>query len=345
MRGALETTSRGRRDDRTKRREFIALLGGAAVWPLAARAQQTAVRKKVVGTLMPYAETDTEFTSRVQALRQELGKLGWKDGSDVEFDERWTGDNMDLVRASVANLVGLNPDVIVVTGGRIIPVLMQSTRSIPVVIPGAPDPVGVGWAKSLSRPGGNITGFSMFELSIVGKMLGILKQVAPNTSRVAFFYNPDNPNTAYFRRNFVSAASALAVEPIIAPIHGLADIARSIEGLAERPNTSIFFAPDATISILREEVIALVGRYRLPAIYSDPVFPRIGGLVFYGPDRIDLFRRAAGYVNRILRGEKPSDLPFQEPTKFQLIVNRGTARALGLELPEQMLMLADDVIE
>jgi putative tryptophan/tyrosine transport system substrate-binding protein len=344
MRGALEKTRRCR-DDRTKRREFITLLSGAAVWSLAARAQQTAVRRKLVGTLMPYSENDHEFVSRVQVLRQELGKLGWKDGADIEFDERWTGDNMDLVRASVANLVDLNPDVIVVTGGRIIPVLMQSTHSIPVVIPGAPDPVGVGWAKSLSRPGGNITGFSMFELSIVGKMLGILKQVAPNTSRVGFFYNPDNPNTAYYRRNFVSSAGALAVEPILVPIHGLADIGRAIASLAEQPNTSIFFAPDATISILRDEVIALVGRHRLPAIYSDPVFPRIGGLVFYGPDRTDLFRRAADYVNRILRGEKPSDLPFQEPTKYQLMINLGTARALGLEVPQPLLMLADDVIE
>jgi putative tryptophan/tyrosine transport system substrate-binding protein len=235
--------------------------------------------------------------------------------------------------------------VIVVTGGRIIPVLLQSTRSIPVVIPGAPDPVGVGWAKSLSRPGGNITGFSMFELSIVGKMLGILKQVAPDTCRVAFFYNPDNPNTVYYRRNFESSAGALAVEPIIVPVHGLADIDRSIANLAQQQNSSIFFAPDATISILRDDVIALVGRYRLPAIYSDPIFPRIGGLVFYGPDRIDLFRRAAGYVNRILRGEKPGDLPFQEPTKYQLVINLGAARTLGLEVPATLLMLADEVIE
>jgi len=328
-----------------KRREFITLLGSAAVWPLAARAQQPAVKMKRVGTLMPYAGNDPEFTSRVQVLRKELGKLGWKDGSDIEFDERWTTDNMDLVRASAANLVELNPDVIVATGGRVIPVLMQLTRSVPVVIPGASDPVGVGWVKSLARPGGNITGFSLFELSIMGKMLGILKQIAPNSSRVALFYNPDNPNTAYYRRHFESSAEALAVEPIIVPIHGLADIGRSIASLAEQENTSIFFAPDATINILRDKVIALVGRHRLPAIYSDPILPRSGGLVFYGPDRIDLFRRAAGYVDRILHGEKPGDLPFQEPTKYQLVINRGAARALGLELPEKLLALADEVIE
>jgi putative ABC transport system substrate-binding protein len=329
-----------------RRREFITLLGGAAVaWPLSVRAQQPAGRMRRIGILMPYAEGDPEFGVRVRAFRQELGKLGWIDGGNIQFDERWTTDNMDLVRANAANLVELNPDVIVATGGRVIPVLMQMTRSVPIVIPGASDPVGVGWVESLARPGKNITGFSSFELSIIGKMLEILKQIAPTTSRVALFYNPDNPNTAFYRRSFESSAGALTVEPIIVPIHGLADIGRTIASLAERQNTSIFFAPDVTINILRNEVTALVERHRLPAIYSDPMLARSGGLVFYGADRIDLFRRAAGYVDRILRGEKPSDLPFQQPTKYQLVINRRAATALGLELPATLLALADEVIE
>jgi len=223
--------------------------------------------------------------------------------------------------------------------------LMQLSRSIPIVIPGASDPVGVGWAKSLARPGGNITGFTSFELSILAKSLEILKQIAPAIVRVALIYNPDNPNSVFYRRTIEAAAVQLAVEPIAAPIHGLANIDHAVASLADRQTAGVFFLPDLTVNRLRDEVVALLARYRLPAIYSDPVFVKIGGLESYGPDRFDLYRRSAGYVDRILRGEKAGNLPFQQPTKYELMVNLKAATALGLEIPPTLLARADEVIE
>jgi putative ABC transport system substrate-binding protein len=222
---------------------------------------------------------------------------------------------------------------------------MQLTRTTPIVIPGASDPVGVGWATSLARPGGNLTGFTMFELSILGKSLALLKQIAPTITRVAFIYNPDNPNAAFYRRSLEAASGPLAVEPIDVPIHGLADIERAVAPLADRQNTGILFPTDLTTVVLRNEIVALVVRHRLPAIYSDPAFVSAGGLAFYGPDRVDLFRRSAGYVDRVLRGEKPGDLPFQQPTKYQFILNLKTGKALGLDLSPTVVALADEVIE
>jgi putative tryptophan/tyrosine transport system substrate-binding protein len=327
-----------------RRREFITLLGGAAASPLAARAQQ-GDRMRRVGVVMPYPKGDTEYEIRVRALRQELARLGWTEGGNVQFDERWTTDNMDLVRATAASLMASNPDVVVASGGRVIPLLMQLSRTIPIVIPGVSDPVGVGYVQSLARPGGNVTGFTSFELSIFGKMLETLKRIAPATARVAFVFNPDNPITVFFRQAFEAAAGSLAIEPIIVPIHGLDDIDRAAAGLAQRGNAGAFVPPDLTLQALRAEVVALVARHRLPTIYSDPAFPKIGGLAFYGPDRVDLYRSAAGYVDRILRGEKPGDLPFQQPTKYQLILNLKTAKALGLKISNNLLSLADEVIE
>jgi putative tryptophan/tyrosine transport system substrate-binding protein len=326
------------------RRQFITLLGAAAGWPLAARGQQQQGMRRV-GILMPYAKTDSEYESRVRAFRQELTKLGWTEGGNIQFDERWPIDDMDRVRAEAANLVASNPDVVIAIGGRVIPILMQLSRSVPIVVPGASDPVGIGWVKSMARPGGNVTGFTFLELSMFGKMLEILKHIAPATARVAFLYNPDNPNTVYFRRAFESAIVPLAIEPIVIPIHALADVEPTLAAVADRRDAAVFFPPDVTLQALRAQVVALVARHRLPAIYSDPAFPKIGGLAFYGADRLDLFVRAAGYVDRILRGEKPGDLPFQQPTKYQLILNLKTAKALGLELSPTVLALADEVIE
>ena len=329
----------------SNRREFITFLGGAAAaWPLAARAQQDG-RVRRVGIVMAYAKGDTEFDTRVRAFQQELGRLGWTDGGNVQFDERWTTDNMDMVRAEATSLMASNPDAVLANGGRVVPVLMQLSRSIPIVIPGASDPVGVGWAKSLARPGGNITGFTSFELSILAKSLEILKQIAPAIVRVALIYNPDNPNSVFYRRTIEAAAVQLAVEPIAAPIHGLANIDHAVASLADRQTAGVFFLPDLTVNRLRDEVVALLARYRLPAIYSDPVFVKIGGLESYGPDRFDLYRRSAGYVDRILRGEKAGNLPFQQPTKYELMVNLKAATALGLEIPPTLLARADEVIE
>jgi putative ABC transport system substrate-binding protein len=334
------------RINRLRRREFITLLGCAAIaWPLAARAQQPAGRLRRIGILMPFAEGDAEFGARVRVLRQELARLGWIEGSNLQFDERWTTDNMDRVRANAASLLASNPDVVVATGGRVIPVLLQISRLVPIVVPTAFDPVGIGWIESLARPGGNVTGFTTLELSIFGKMLEILKQIAPATTRVGLIYNPDNPNSVVFRRTVESFAGPLSVEPVDLPIHGLADIERAVARLADRPDAGILFLPDITVIALRAEVITLVGRYRLPAMYSEPFFVKSGGLAYYGADRNDLFRRAAGYVDRILRGEKPGELPFQQPTKYQLIINLRAARALGLEFPATLLVLADEVIE
>jgi putative tryptophan/tyrosine transport system substrate-binding protein len=327
-----------------KRRAFITLVGGAAAWPLAGRAQQPG-RVRRVGILMPYPKGDSEHEARVRAFKQELAKLGWTDGANVRFDEHWTTDNMDMVRSHAASVVASNPDIIVTTGGRVVPVFMRLTRSIPMVLPSASDPVGVGYAQSLAHPGGNVTGFTALELSILGKSLEILKQIAPATVRVALIYNPDNPNSVVYRRISEAASAPLAIEPIDLPIHGMADIDRAVASLAERGNSGIFFLPDLTISALRDDVVGLVARRRVPAIYSEPFFVKLGGLAFYGADRMEGFRRSAGYVDRILRGEKPGDLPFQQPTKFELAINLKTAKALGLTVPPGLLVAADEVIE
>jgi putative tryptophan/tyrosine transport system substrate-binding protein len=325
-----------------KRREFIAGLGGAAAWPLAAHAQQ-APRLRRVGILMPYPASDTVWQSRVGVLRQELQRLGWTRGDNIEFDERWTTDNMDLVRANAANLVDLNLDAIVVTGARVIPLLMQLTRTAPIIIPGASDAVGMRYIESLARPGANVTGFAIMEASVVGKLLETLKQIAPAISRVAMIYNPDNPLAVV--RLFESFASALSLAPIIAPIHSFTDIEREIELLAQQPNGGVFFPPDVTIITLRDQITSIVARHRVPAVYMDRIFVASGGLVSYDADRTDIFRRTASYVDRVLRGEKPGDLPFQQPTKYQLTINLKTAKALGLTIPETLLATADEVIQ
>ena len=328
-----------------RRREFINLLGGAMVaWPLAAWAQQGGGMRRI-GILMPYPPSDTENQSRVGALRQELQRLGWTRGANIEFDERWTTDNMDLVRANAANLVELKPDVIVAIGGRVIPVLMQLTRTVPIIIPGSSSPVEAGYIKSLARPGGNVTGFATLELSVIGRILETLKQIAPGTSRVAMIYNPDNPVAINFRGPFESSALPLLVQPLIAPIHSIAEIERAIEALAEQPNGGVFFPPDITTFALRDQVNAILARHRVPAIYTDRLYVTSGGLVSYDADRADIFRRTASYVDRVLRGEKPGDLPFQQPTKYQLTINLKTAKALGLIVPTTLLATADEVIE
>jgi putative tryptophan/tyrosine transport system substrate-binding protein len=328
-----------------KRREFITLLGGAAaVWPVAARAQQLE-RMRRIGMLMPYAPTDMEMQARVRAFREELRKRGWATRVNIQFDERWTTDNMDLIRAAAANLAELTPDAILAVGGRVIPVLMQATQTIPIVVPGGADPVARGWIQSLARPGGNITGFALLELSVIGKMLQTLKELAPNVARVAMLYNPDNVAATFYVHSFEAAAPPLGVQAILSPIHGLADIERVIVAMAAQPNGGIFAAPDVTTGSLMEQIVTLITRHRLPAIYWERFAIAHGGLAFYGVDRTELYRGAASYVDRILRGEKPGDLPYQQPTKYELVINRKAAAALGLEIPPRLLFTADEVIE
>jgi len=252
---------------------------------------------------------------------------------------------MDLIRAAATNLVELKPDVVFAIGGRVIPILMQLTSSIPIIVPGGTNPVERGWVKSLARPGGNVTGFAQAELSIIGNMLQTLKEIAPNISHVAMIYNPDNPAAAFFGRSFEDAARSLAIEPVIAHIHSLTDIERAIETVAARPNGGVFFAFDVTLSAHLAQIVAIVARHRLPSIYSEPASVKVGGLVYYGTDRVDLYRRSASYVDRVLRGEKPGDLPYQQPTKYELVVNLKTAKALGLTVSPSLLARADEVIE
>jgi putative ABC transport system substrate-binding protein len=326
-----------------RRRAFIAGIGASAAWPSVVRAQGERMRR--VAILMPYSAADIEFKSRVQEFRQELQKLGWLEGRNVQFDERWTTDDMDLVRANAAGVLELKPDAVLAIGGRVIPILKQMTQSVPIIMPGSPDPVGTGLVESLAHPGGNITGFSNFELSIVGKQLEILKEVAPVISRVTLIYNPDNPSTGLFIRSFEDVAPSIAIQPTVAPIHGLADIDHAIENAAKQQGTGVYFPPDVTITSLRQQVVALVAQRRLPAIYSNRELVVAGGLMSYAADRMDIFRRAASYVDRVLRGEKPGDLPVQQPNKYELVVNLRAAKALGLVIPQGLLVAANEVIE
>ena len=294
---------------------------------------------------MAFMESDAEIQARVAAFRQELRKLDWVEGRNLRIEERWPADNMDRVRADASQLVDLKLDVILVAGRRALSALQQATRSIPVVIAGVTDPVQQGVVASLARPGGNFTGFSMVELSIIGKMLETLKEIAPTITRIALIFNPDNASAVYFSRSFASLATPLAIQPSLVPIHHPAEIEREIGAFAREPNGGLLFPGDVTLTIHRQLVIAQVSRHRLPAIYSDPVFVTSGGLMFYGPDRVDIFRRSASYVDRILRGEKPGDLPVQQPTKFNLMINLKTAKAIGLTVPDKLLATADEVIE
>ena len=327
------------------RRDFITLLGGAAAaWPIAARSQQ-GDRLRRIGILMAYRPSDPEMQARVQALQQELQRLGWTRGVNIQFDERWTTDDMELIRTNAVNLVELNPDVIVTSGGRVVPIFIQLTRSIPIIIPGVGDPVRLGWVKSLATPGGNVSGFTFYEPSVLGKMLEILKQLAPTTSRLALIYNPDNAASSYALRLTEEFAHSLGIEPVLAPFHGIADLEGTLDLLAKKGNGGIFSVPDLTVWQLRVQVAELAARYRLPAVYSDRIMVTSGGLVSYDADRIDIFRRAASYVDRVLRGEKPGDLPVQQPTNYQLTINLKTANALGLDIPPTLLARADEVIE
>jgi putative ABC transport system substrate-binding protein len=252
---------------------------------------------------------------------------------------------MDLVSADAANLVALNPEVIVVVGDRVIPILTKLTRSIPIVVALTSDPIASGAVESLARPGRNVTGFSLIEFSIFGKMLETLKRLAPGISRVGMMYNPDNPVGAAYLRAFEQVAGPLAIQPINLPIHDLADIERGIARLAEQPNGGVLIPPDVTIFSLRPQVSALLARYRVPAISIYSALTAAGGLVSYGPDRTATFRQSASYVDRILRGEKPGDLPFQQPTTYRLVINLKAAKALDLTLPDTLLVAADEVIE
>jgi putative tryptophan/tyrosine transport system substrate-binding protein len=327
-----------------RRREFIAGLAGAAAWPLAAPAQQSQNIRRI-GILMPFPPGNATARERVRIFREELRKRGWASSVNVQFDERWTVDNMDQIHSAAENLVELRPDAILAIGGRVIPILMKLTSSIPIVIPGSTEPVARGYVESLAHPGGNVTGFAVSEASVISKQLQTLKEIAPHLAHVSMIYNPDNPVGAIFASAFENAGKSLGVGATIVHIHGLSDIESAAAIVARQDNGGIFVPLDVTIEGLAEQTIATMAQHRLPAIYPDRLFAVQGGLVSYGADRTDLFRQAATYVDRILRGEKPSDLPYQQPTKYDLVINLKAAKALGLEVPRPLLLIADEVIE
>jgi putative ABC transport system substrate-binding protein len=328
-----------------KRREFITLLGGAAVaWPLVARAQQRE-RVRSIGILLPAAADDAQYQVWVGAFLQGLAQLGWNIGLNMRIDTRWATANADAVRRHAADLAALAPDVIVSPGASTVGPLLQVTRTIPIVFAIVADPVGAGFVASLARPGGNATGFTPFEYGIGGKWLELLKQIAPNLTRVAVLRDASTPSGVALFGVIQAMAPALRVEANPFNLGDAAEIERVMSAVAGSSNGGLVITPHASAIIHRDLIVKLAARHRLPTVYFERVFVAAGGLISYGPDQIDQFRRAAGYVDRILRGEKPANLPVQAPTKYELVINLTTARALGIEVPPPLLARADEVIE
>jgi len=329
-----------------RRRTFITLLGGAATaWPLAAGAQQPE-RVGRIGVLMAYAQNDREYQSYLAAFREELQKLGWTEGRNVQIDYRWAALDPELMRRFARELIALQPDVILSSSSPTTASLLQETRSIPIIFANIADPVGSGLVASLSRPGGNATGFMLFEGSLAGKWLELLKEIAPRVSRVAAVFNPATATFAeYYLSHVKAAAASFGVEVIAAPVHDTSELESVVATRAREPNSGLIVMPDAFLVAHREEVISLAARYRLPAIYFYRVFTEIGGLISYGNVSVDNYRRSATYVDRVLHGAKPSELPVQAPVNFELVVNLKTAKALGLDVPPLLQQRADEVIE
>jgi putative ABC transport system substrate-binding protein len=325
------------------RREVITLLGAAAAWPLAARAQQ-ADRLRRIGVLMGYGETDTETQARIAALKQKLDELGWREGRNLRIDYRFVAD-AERMRSGAADLVRLAPDAIVCSPGQVMLVLKEQTRTIPIVFANVPDPVGIGLVPSLAHPGGNITGFTSIEPTLAGKWLEALKEVAPYVTRMAVIYNPENPAWRERLRVIQAVAPSLVAELSPVGVVNTAEIERALTGFARQPNGGVIVLPSLFMQAHRKTVIALAAKHRMPAIYPFRYFAADGGLISYGIDTLDQFRGAASYVDRILKGEKPADLPVQAPTKYELVINLKTAKALGLEIPPTLLARADEVIE
>ena len=326
-----------------RRREFITVLGGAAAWPLAARAQQRD-RARRIGVLLPYDENDPESKRRVSAFTQALRDLGWNDGRNVRMDLRWGGGDINRIRALAQALVGLQPDIIVAVGGVPTAALQRETRTIPIVFAGVSDPVASGVVPRLDRPGGNVTGFANLEASLGGKWLELLTDIAPGLKRAAIMFNPDTAAST-FMPSFETAARSLKVELITAPVHSDAEIETAIIALGREPGGGLVALPDAFVTAHRAPVISTAARNNVPAVYASTTFARDGGLLSYAPNASDIWRRAASYVDRILRGANPGDLPVQFPTKFEMVVNRRTATALGLAIPPSILLRADEVID
>ena len=325
------------------RREFIALVGGVAVWPLAARAQQPE-RVRRIGVLLPFAEGDPEGPVRTSAFLKALQQLGWTDGSNLRIDYRRTLGDAERTRRYATELVALAPDVILGIGANVA-ALLQATRSVPIIFVAVPDPVGAGFVESLARPGGNASGFTTFEYSIGAKWLELLKEIAPGMKRAAVIRSTEEAaGTAQFAA-VQAVAPALGVEVSPIGMRDMPEIEHAVMAFARGPKGGLIVTANAFGFVHRELIIALAARHQLPAVYPQRLFTTDGGLISYGPDFADQYRRAAGYVDRILKGEKPADLPVQAPTKYELVINLKTAKAIGLDVPASVLARADAVIE
>jgi len=327
-----------------RRRAFITLLGGAAASPLAARAQQ-GDRVRRIGVLMPFDENDPVGKPRLPAFTRALADLGWTDGRNVQMDLRWAGDDSNRIRALAQELVGLRPDIILTASTPATVALQRETRTIPIVFANAGDPAASGIVPRLNQPGGNITGFANFEATLGGKWLELLSEIAPGLKRAAFMFNPDNATASVYMPSLEAAARSLKVVPIITPVHSDVEIEAAIIALGREPQGGLVVMPDFFMTTHRAPIILVAARNNVPAVYYRSEFARDGGLLSYGPDEVDNWRRAATYVDRILRGAKPGDLPVQFPTKFEMVVNRKSATALGLAIPPSILLRADEVIE
>jgi putative ABC transport system substrate-binding protein len=326
------------------RRKFITLLGGAAAWPVLARAQQRE-RMRRIGWLSGFDENDPVAKTFVSAFTQALAGLGWTDGRNMRIDLRWGGADINRIRALAREFVGLKPDIILTAGTPPTVAVQRETRTIPIVFATVADPVASGIVPRLDRPGGNVTGFASTETTLGGKFLELLSEIAPGLKRAAIMFNPDaNPVSVYIP-SFETAARSLKVVPITAPVHSDEEIETAITALGRESGGGLVVLASAFLVPHRAPIILAAARNNVPAVYALSAFARDGGLLSYGTDNVDLFRRAATYVDRILRGEKPGDLPVQFPTKFEMVVNRKAATALGLTIPPSIMLRADEVIE
>jgi putative ABC transport system substrate-binding protein len=328
-----------------RRRAFLMLLGSAiASWPITAQAQRSE-RMRRIGVLMFYPENDPAGQARANAFRQQLEKLGWEVGRNLQIDYHWGVGDADWMRSATAQLLRLSPDVIVANSGQAARPVQQATRTVPIIFIGPADPVAEGFVQSLAHPSGNITGFTMLEPAQGAKLLALLKEIAPRLSRVIMLVHPESPGHRQFSESAARTAQRLAVEMVLAPVRDPAEIEAAIARLEGEPDCGLVVPPDPIINAHRKLIIELAARYRLPAIIGLRAASAEGALISYGVDVPELFRQAAVYAHRILQGEKPGDLPVQQPTKFELVINLKTAKTLGLEVPPTLLGAADEVIE
>jgi putative ABC transport system substrate-binding protein len=328
-----------------RRRDFInAICSAAALWPIAAHAQQPN-RVRRIGVLMSFSESDAEARAWIAAFEAGLQSLGWGQDHNIRIDYRWVGGDLHRLRTEAAELVGMTPDVLFAAASPALVALNRETRSLPIVFVQVSDPVKLGFVASLARPGGNITGFVNFEHPIGGKWLDLLKDTAPGRTRVAVIFDPDNPSQPAYLQAIEAAAPSFGVQLTRAEVRNAAEIEHAINAFAQQPNGALLVAPNAVTILHRDLIIALAARHRLPAVYPYRFFATSGGFISYGVDLRELYRQAASYVDRILKGAKPGDLPIQLASKFELVVNLKTAKALGLTIPEPFLQHADEVIE